>query len=102
VTSAVTDFSAGDHDSRVIIKKGQAIRGAIGCETCHETGYIGRMGIFEVLTLDDTLRDLVKERASTRAYREHLSSRGGLTLREVGLRRVLSGHTTLAEVLRVT
>ncbi len=102
VMSAPADFTAGDHDPRVIIKKGQAIRGAAGCEVCHDTGYIGRMGIFEVLTLDDTLRDLVKERASTRAYREHLNSCGGGTLREVGLQRVLSGHTTLAEVLRVT
>ena len=102
VTMSPNDYCAGEHDTRIIIRKGQAIRSANGCDTCHNTGYIGRMGIFEVLELDDTLRELVKERASTRAYRDYLKTCGGTTLREVGLQRVLSGLTTLPEVLRVT
>jgi general secretion pathway protein E/type IV pilus assembly protein PilB len=102
VMTAPRDYTAGAEDSRVIIRQGQPIRAARGCETCHDTGYIGRMGIFEVLEIDDVLRDLIKERAANREYRKHLATGAGATLREIGLRRVLTGHTTLKEVLRVT
>ena len=73
-----------------------------GCTACRGSGYSGRLGLYEFLQLDDTLRDRVASNPSvtdfTRLCREH----GMRTLREEGLRRVLDGTTTIEEVLRVT
>jgi general secretion pathway protein E/type IV pilus assembly protein PilB len=87
---------------RVVIAKGDGIKRPKGCEGCHHTGYLSRTGIFEVLPIDDDLRDLVKSRASRRAYRDYIHGLGMRRLREVGLRRVAIGQTSLEEVLRVT
>jgi len=91
-----------DEAGTVLVEKGTRLRRAVGCVKCHGTGYRGRAGIFELLELDDDMRDLVKSRAGKRAYRE-LVKRAGLTpLREAGIRRAKSGTTSLDEVLRVT
>ncbi|MSP26653.1 MAG: type II/IV secretion system protein [Myxococcales bacterium] len=96
------DLTGGYEEERVVLSAGTLVRRARGCSTCHQTGYRGRTGIFEVLELDDDLRELVKARASARAYKEIMRDRGLRRLREVGLRRVESGITSLEEVLRVT
>jgi len=96
------DLTPGDDTERVVIPAGHVIRRARGCEKCHHTGYVGRTGIFEVLETDDDLRDLIKSRASTRAYRDHARATEMRGLRERGLLRVKSGETSLDEVLRVT
>lgn len=96
------DITAGPEDDRVIIAKGTPLRRAAGCERCHHTGFVGRIGIFEVLEFDDELRDLIRSRAATRHYRDHVRGRERRQLREVGLARVVAGDTALEEVLRVT
>jgi type II secretory ATPase GspE/PulE/Tfp pilus assembly ATPase PilB-like protein len=99
------DISADPEDpdeERVLLNAGTIIRRAVGCDRCHQTGYVGRTGIFEVLEVDDDLRDLIKTRASRRAYKEHVGVSGMRRLREVGLLRVEAGVTSLQEVLRVT
>ncbi len=98
----VADPAGGDADERVVLKAGQMVMKPKGCESCHGTGYTGRTGIFEVLEVDDDLRDLIRTRASTRDYRDYMSQVGGRKLREIGLLRVGAGVTSLAEVLRVT
>jgi type II secretory ATPase GspE/PulE/Tfp pilus assembly ATPase PilB-like protein len=91
-----------DGEGRTLLEKGTELRRPVGCAKCHQTGYRGRAGIFEVLELDDDLRDLVKSRASKRAYRD-LTRRAGLVpLREAGLLKAKAGLTSLEEVLRVT
>jgi type II secretory ATPase GspE/PulE/Tfp pilus assembly ATPase PilB-like protein len=91
-----------DGEGRTLLEKGTELRRPTGCPKCHQTGYRGRAGIFEVLELDDDLRDLVKSRASKRAYRD-LTRRAGLVpLREAGLLKAKAGLTSLEEVLRVT
>jgi len=97
----VADPDDDDADD-IVLKKGTTVYRAAGCERCHETGYTGRTGIFEVLEIDDDLRDLIRARAATRAYREYVRGHGARKLREVGLRRVEAGITSLDEVLRVT
>lgn len=72
-----------------------------GCEHCNHLGYRGRMGIYELITIDETLRGMIHRNESTQAIETYL--RPTVTsIREDGFKRVLSGDTSLAEVLRVT
>lgn len=73
-----------------------------GCETCLNTGYVGRTGIFELLLMDDEIKDLVIQRRGAHVIKQAALAKGMSTLREDGLRRALAGITTLAEVYRVT
>jgi general secretion pathway protein E/type IV pilus assembly protein PilB len=89
-------------DDRIILPKGTPLMRAAGCPRCHHTGYRGRLGLFEILELDDDLRELVKGRATKRAYAEAVDRVGLVPLREVGLLKAKAGVTSLEEVLRVT
>jgi general secretion pathway protein E len=73
-----------------------------GCERCMRTGYRGRTGIFEVVELDDEIRELVKAKAPAREYRDVYSRRKIPSLRRAGIQKVNEGVTTVDEVLRVT
>ena len=75
-------------------------RGA-GCRECRQTGFRGRSALAELLGLDDTVRNLILQRASEAQIRNAASGRM-LTMREAGCRKVLRGITTAEEVLRVT
>jgi type II secretory ATPase GspE/PulE/Tfp pilus assembly ATPase PilB-like protein len=100
--SLLNDMTAGPGDERVLLKAGTTIKRAKGCPRCHDTGHAGRTGIFEVLELDDELRDMVKSRTATRDYRAYARRMGVRGLREAGLELVGRGVTSLEEVLRVT
>ncbi|MCC6555604.1 MAG: type II/IV secretion system protein [Polyangiaceae bacterium] len=91
-----------DEEDVILIEAGTELKRPKGCSACHSTGYRGRAGIFEVLELDDDLRDLVKSRAGKRAYRDLARKAGLVPLREAGLEKVKEGGTSLEEVLRVT
>ena len=73
-----------------------------GCETCMKSGYKGRMALFEIMTMDDELRELVIKQASTRVLRTEARKRGMRTLRESGLLGIYDGQTTIDEVVRET
>jgi general secretion pathway protein E/type IV pilus assembly protein PilB len=73
-----------------------------GCDECSLTGYKGRTGIFELLIVNDRLRELFFEKVSSTVIRDKARQMGMRTLREDGMKKVLSGITTLAEVIRVT
>jgi type IV pilus assembly protein PilB len=73
-----------------------------GCEKCNRTGYKGRMGLFELLIMNDELRDLVMRNASTEDLREAARRAGMVTLRESGMEGIFSGATTADEVIRET
>ena len=73
-----------------------------GCETCLKSGYKGRMALFEIMTMDDEIRDLVIKQASTRILRQESRKRGMRTLRESGLLAIYDGQTTIDEVVRET
>ena len=74
---------------------------AEGCKSCNYQGYRGRSGIYELVTLDDTLRTMVHDGSSEHEI-EHYARRSSPSIRQDGLRRVLAGDTTVEEVLRVT
>lgn len=74
----------------------------VGCRECKETGYAGRMGVFELLTADDKIRELCAERVSAIHIRKHGLDKGMLTLRQCGWLHVLNGITSVEDVLRIT
>lgn len=76
-------------------------RGA-GCENCHGSGYRGRAGIFEIFVSNDELQRMIYENVGTSRLREKARSLGMRTMREDGLRKVLSGMTTIEEVVSIT
>ena len=73
-----------------------------GCEMCNGTGYRGRVGIFEIMVLNDEMRDLIMNRASTAVLREAARRSGMKMLRENGLDFIYDGVTTIEEVARET
>jgi type IV pilus assembly protein PilB len=73
-----------------------------GCEKCNRTGYKGRMGLFELLIMNDEIRDLVMRNASTGDLREAARRAGMVTLRDSGMEGIFSGATTADEVIRET
>ena len=73
-----------------------------GCATCNDTGYRGRKGIFELLTINDAIRALINERAPTVVLRQKAVELGMVTLREDGLRSIFDGDTTIEEVVKYT
>jgi type IV pilus assembly protein PilB len=73
-----------------------------GCATCNFTGMKGRVAIYEVMPIGETLRDMILKNAATAELREQAQKDGMKTLRQSGLMKVIEGTTTVEEVLRVT
>src|SRR5690606_31526386 len=75
---------------------------AVGCARCGDTGYRGRLGLYEVMIVDEAIRGLIVERAPIEEITRAAIAGGMRRLREDGVAKVLAGRTTLAEVARVT
>ena len=73
-----------------------------GCDACNNTGYKGRKGIYELMKINDPLRELINERAPTVVLKQKAIELGMVTLRQDGLRSVFTGDTTIEEVLKYT
>jgi type IV pilus assembly protein PilB len=73
-----------------------------GCGKCRQTGYRGRMGIFEIFIIDDEVRHMINKRSSTLLLRQRARELGMRTLREDGMRKVLAGLTSADEVISTT
>ncbi|MBL6830559.1 MAG: Flp pilus assembly complex ATPase component TadA [Pirellulales bacterium] len=73
-----------------------------GCEKCNNTGYKGRLGLFELMIVNDEMRDLIMRNASTEVLREAARKAGMVTLREAGMDGIFAGDTTAEEVIRET
>ena len=73
-----------------------------GCDHCRKTGYSGRLGIYELLVMDDALRDTVTRNPDVNQLRRLCRERGLVTLREDGFQKVMKGLTTVEEIMRVT
>jgi general secretion pathway protein E len=75
---------------------------ATGCQECLDNGYIGRTGIYELLLVNDEVRQLVMQNVASTTLKKHAIKNGMTTLRDDGARKVMQGITTIEEVLRVT
>jgi len=73
-----------------------------GCPECNETGYKGRQGLYEVMPITPSLREIILDRGNTTEIRQAAIEEGMLTLRQDGIRNVERGTTTIEEVLRET
>ena len=73
-----------------------------GCGVCNNTGYKGRCGLYEVMEIDDEIRELILVGASAVELKKKAVERGMITLRRSGLIKAMAGATTLEEVARET
>ena len=73
-----------------------------GCQECRFTGYRGRTGIYEILLVNEAIREMILTHSSSQQIKQKAVSLGMRTLRHDGLKKVLAGQTTLMEVMRVT
>ena len=95
--AALVAAGFSEHEARTI----KLFRGR-GCERCSATGYKGRVGLYEVMEIDEEMRELILTGASANELRQKAIERGMLTLRSSGLQKVREGMTTVEEVLRET
>lgn len=94
-TLAILGLDASEADKVTELKT------ACGCDRCRGTGYRGRIGLFEILKPNDELHELILKRESTRTLTTCARRHGMRTLAQSGWEKVVAGHTTLEEVLRV-
>lgn len=73
-----------------------------GCENCNGTGYRGRIGVMELLQIDESIRKLIYQKSSSSQIRKRAREIGMRTLREDGIQKVLAGTTTFEEIYRLT
>ena len=90
------DLGIEDISGKTVFYKGK------GCKNCKNSGYKGRVGIFELLITNEKIRELVLEKASADVIRKAAQEAGMKTLRQDGLRKALDGTTSIEEVMRVT
>jgi type IV pilus assembly protein PilB len=86
---------------RAGIKAEELFHGA-GCEHCRDSGYSGRVGIYELLVIDEMFRDMINADSSVSNMRRVFYKSGKLSLFDDGMMKVKQGLTTIEEVLRVT
>jgi len=84
------------------VKRGILVQKGTGCEACGGRGYKGRVGLYEVLEMSETLKDMVLTGASAIELREQAQKEGMITLRRSGCRKVIDGVTTIEEIVRET
>lgn len=82
--------------------KGKTFFRGRGCDFCNNTGYKGRLGIYEIMVFDDEIRDMIMAHASTNLLRDAAKKRGMRTLRQSGLIGIFEGLTTIEEVVKQT
>ncbi len=92
----------GEIPSDLRLEKGQTLFRAKGCRECRNSGYRGRLGIFELLLINDQLREMIVQRKSATDMLMVARKAGIKLMREDGWSKVLKGMTTIEEVLRVT
>ncbi|MCX5859163.1 MAG: type II secretion system protein GspE, partial [Proteobacteria bacterium] len=83
------------------VKNGKLYRGR-GCETCTGTGFFGRIGIYELLLVDDDIRNLITTNTDSATIKRKAAAKGMTSLRDDGFHKIIQGITTMSEVLRVT
>jgi len=82
--------------------EGRQVYRPAGCEFCNQSGYKGRMGLYEIMVLDDDMREMIMQSASTQLLRDAARKRGMRTLREAGLMAIFDGLTSIDEVIKET
>ena len=101
-----TKYYPAEHvlkDAHIPDKTGKAFRKGAGCNVCHNSGFQGRMGIYEVMEVTPAVRRMIHHGAPSHELREKAQQEDGmLSLRQEGVKIALDGRSSLEEVLRVT
>jgi type IV pilus assembly protein PilB len=102
-----TPYEVADKELRALALDSSRIAGAqvsgpVGCEKCRNSGFKGRMGIFELFMVDDEVRQMINTGIGTTQLRRRARELGMRTLREDGIRKVLAGFTSVGEVIHAT
>ena len=97
------DASELDLPPDFVVEQNDTFKAGIGCRECRQSGFRGRVGIYELLRVSDDIREMIMQNKNAGTIAQHARSAGRLTtLREAGFAKVKSGATTIAEVLRAT
>ena len=96
-----TRRQASKSELEFLQKSAAEVYGANGCETCQQTGYRGRIGIYELVSVDDTMRQLIHDQVSEQELSGY-ARRTSPSIRDDGKLKILDGITTVQEILRVT
>jgi type II secretory ATPase GspE/PulE/Tfp pilus assembly ATPase PilB-like protein len=83
-------------DQKIRLYKGK------GCPSCYDSGFKGRIGIYELLQVDEGLQSLILENPTINAIKKHISGNGQQRLKELGYEKVIEGVTTIEEVSRIS
>jgi len=89
-------------DAGLTDRAGKAFRKGIGCSECHNTGFLGRTGVYEVMEVTNDLRRMIHRGAPSHELRDKIREGGGLLLRDEAVQVAMDGKSSLEEVLRVT
>ncbi|HEY8665910.1 MAG TPA: GspE/PulE family protein, partial [Tepidisphaeraceae bacterium] len=103
--SCTTKYYPADHvlkDAGLLGKQTRAFRKGAGCQQCHDSGFQGRMGIYEVMEMSPELRRMVHRGSASHELREKMQEHGVMTLREEGIQLAMADKSSLEEVLSVT
>ena len=95
------ELGLGDEAAASLAENGRKLYVGAGCDKCFQTGFRGRTGVYELMLINEEIRDLIYRRESAGAIKKLALDAGLQTLRMDGARKVLAGITTIAEVLRV-
>ncbi len=104
-SSCATKYYPSEHvlkDAGIAQEVGRAFRKGAGCQRCHDSGFQGRQGIYEVFEVTPELRRMIHHGNTTHELRARMRESGCLTLREEGVQLAMEGKTSLEEILRVT
>ncbi|MCU7904292.1 MAG: type II secretion system ATPase GspE [Candidatus Thiodiazotropha sp. (ex Epidulcina cf. delphinae)] len=92
-------------EERILLEQPSAgeltLYSSVGCEKCHSRGYLGRTGIYELITIDEALRNLIHKGSGEIEMLEH-ARQSSNSIRQDGMQRVLQGDTSMDEIIRVT
>jgi type II secretory ATPase GspE/PulE/Tfp pilus assembly ATPase PilB-like protein len=91
----------GDLLPASVLQNGMKLTKGQGCNECNQTGYIGRVAIFEVLTFSQTISKLIMKQASAKEIEDQARTEGLITMKQDGYLKVVEGLTTVEEILRV-
>ncbi len=100
-----TKYYPTDHELRdagLSDRVGRAFRKGAGCQQCHDSGFLGRFGIYEVMEVNPPIRRMIHAGTASHDLRAEFRRQGGKALREEGVAAALDGRSSLDEVLRVT
>jgi type IV pilus assembly protein PilB len=90
------------HDAGVPDQAGHPFKKGAGCRQCHDSGFQGRIGVYELMEITPLLRRLIHEGAPVHQLKERLRQNGALSLREEGVMLAVAGKTSLEEIIRCT